>query len=151
MPSRLLDELGGTFQYAAAHLVQLYGFEQGFEIAFAKTVVALALDDFKENRTNLVFSENLQQQAALWRPIEQYLVLLQAVGVLAVVWQPAIQQFVISVGSIQELQAAAAQLFDGCVNILGRQGNVLYAFASVQVEVFLDLAFFFSAFLIDGN
>ena len=51
------------FQHAAANLVFLDRFEQRLEIAFAEALVALALDDFEENRANHILGEDLQQQA----------------------------------------------------------------------------------------
>ena len=47
--------------YTARHLVGLDGLEQRPEVAFAKPLVALALDDLEENRTDHGFGENLQQ------------------------------------------------------------------------------------------
>ena len=52
---------GDSLQHAAAHLVALDGLEQGLEVAFAETLVALALDDLEENRTDRVLGEDLQQ------------------------------------------------------------------------------------------
>src|SRR5437899_2738692 len=49
--------------HSAAHLVELDALEQRLEIAFAETLVALALDDLEEDRADHVLSEDLQQQA----------------------------------------------------------------------------------------
>ena len=51
-----------TFQHAAAHLVQLDALKQRLEVAFPKALVALALNELEEDRTQLVFTEDLQQQ-----------------------------------------------------------------------------------------
>src|ERR1043166_8489496 len=48
-------------QHAAPDLVFLDGFEQRLEIAFAKTIVALALDELEENRPDRIGRKNLQQ------------------------------------------------------------------------------------------
>ena len=49
-------------QHTSTHLVALDGFEQRLEVAFAETIVALALDEFEEHRPHQGFRENLQQQ-----------------------------------------------------------------------------------------
>src|SRR6202021_1559201 len=52
-------------QPAAPHLVFLDRFEQRLEVAFAKAVVALALDEFEEDRADRVGRENLQQHLGM--------------------------------------------------------------------------------------
>jgi hypothetical protein len=52
------DPLGR--QHAAPDLVFLDRLEQRLKITFAKTVVALSLDKFEENRTDHGLGENLQ-------------------------------------------------------------------------------------------
>ena len=47
----LLRILVSHVQHATAHLIKLNAFKQGFEIALAKALVALALDELEENRT----------------------------------------------------------------------------------------------------
>jgi hypothetical protein len=44
---------------AAAFLVSLNRLEQGPEVAFSKTFVALALNEFEEQRSDLVLREDL--------------------------------------------------------------------------------------------
>src|ERR1700686_5189680 len=56
---------------AAALLIELDGFEQRLEIPFAKTVVALALNDFKKDRANGIFGEDLQQDAGLVAAVDK--------------------------------------------------------------------------------
>gem|GEM_PF-4839654 len=51
--------------HAAANLVFLDGFEQRLEVAFAKPLVALALDDFEEDRADHRVGEDLQQDAVI--------------------------------------------------------------------------------------
>src|ERR1700719_5224462 len=48
-------------QHAAPDLILLDRFEQRLEIALAKTVVALALDELEEDRPDRVGREDLQQ------------------------------------------------------------------------------------------
>src|SRR6478672_8877836 len=77
----------GRSEHAALHLVALDAFEQRLEVAFAETLVALALDDLEEDRADRVLGEDLQQLALLGLGVgvDQDLVLLQARHVLAVV------------------------------------------------------------------
>lgn len=56
-----LRRVPGLSQYAPADLIPLNGFEQRPEIAFAKSIVAFAFDDFVEEGTHHVLGENLQQ------------------------------------------------------------------------------------------
>src|SRR5258708_38940941 len=48
-------------QHAPANLILLDRFEQRLEIAFAKTVVTLALDELEEDRPDRLRRKNLQQ------------------------------------------------------------------------------------------
>ena len=48
-------------QHAALDLIAFDGFEQGFEIALAESVVALALDELEEYRPQQRFGKDLQQ------------------------------------------------------------------------------------------
>jgi len=50
---------------AAIDLVALDAFKQGFKIALAKAIIALALNKFEEDRAELCFREDLQEQAGL--------------------------------------------------------------------------------------
>ena len=50
-------------QHTALQLVALDRLEQRLEIAFAKTIVTLAFNEFKKYRVNLWARKNLQQQA----------------------------------------------------------------------------------------
>ena len=50
-------------QQAAPDLIFFDGFEQGFEIALAKAVIALALDEFEEDRPDQGFRKDLKQDA----------------------------------------------------------------------------------------
>src|SRR4030088_876879 len=52
-------------QYAPANLILLDRFEQRLEIALAESIVALALDEFEEDRPDRVRRENLQQHFCL--------------------------------------------------------------------------------------
>src|SRR5258708_40297556 len=52
-------------QHAAADLVFLDRFEQRFEVAFAETIVALALDELEEDRPDGVGGKDLQQHLGM--------------------------------------------------------------------------------------
>src|SRR5258706_8997090 len=71
------------FDDAAADLVALERFEERLEVAFAEAFVALALDEFEEDRAELRLREDLQQQPLrpLRRAIHQDAAHLQLVGV----------------------------------------------------------------------
>src|SRR5689334_20401816 len=73
------------FQYAAADLVEFDRLEQGFEIAFAETLIALALDELEKNRADRVLAEDLQQQALTLarRAVDQDAALAQLLDRLA--------------------------------------------------------------------
>src|ERR1700761_1962926 len=57
------EDIALRLQHAAADLVELQALEQRLEVAFAETVIALALDEFEEDRTQHVLREDLQQKA----------------------------------------------------------------------------------------
>src|SRR5450830_1879341 len=95
-------------QYAALDLIAFDGFKQGFEISFAETVVSLALNNFKEHRTEHGFGENLQKQplVTVCRAVEQDTARMQCVDRLAVLGQALFQHVVIHLrGRRQEIDA----------------------------------------------
>ena len=59
--------LDASLEDTAALLIEFDGFKQRLEISLAKSLVALALNDFKKDRANRVLGEDLQQDAALCR------------------------------------------------------------------------------------
>src|SRR5262250_182942 len=100
------------FQHAAADLVELDRFEEGAEVAFAETLVALALDDLEEDRADDGLGEDLQQQAAvaglrLRRAVDQDAAAAQAGEVLAMAGQALVDHLVVGVGRVEELDALA--------------------------------------------
>src|SRR6187455_925949 len=50
-------------KYSPTNLIQFDGLEQCLEIAFAETLITLALDDFEEDRPDDIGGEDLQQHA----------------------------------------------------------------------------------------
>src|SRR5687768_16471891 len=128
-------------QHSPAHLVELDGFEQRLEVAFAETLVALALDDLEEDRADDVVREDLQQQAlALLRiAVEQDATLAQIFQVLAMPADARIHAIVICIGRVLERHALPAQLIHRADDVLRTERDVLNAFATIRVQVFLDL------------
>src|SRR5271167_1686097 len=92
-----------ALQHAAADLIELDRLKQSLEIALAKTLVALALDDLEEDRPNDRRREYLQEHLVLGRrTVEKYSILLQPHGVLSVIRQPGREHIVVRVGRILE-------------------------------------------------
>src|SRR5262249_38668739 len=77
-------------QDTAFDLVEFDRFEQRPEIALAEAFVALPLDDLEENRPDGVLCEDLQEQALFRRPVDQDLVGLKPLHILAVFRQPLV-------------------------------------------------------------
>src|SRR5579872_6487316 len=125
-------------QHAALHLVKLDRLKERLEIALAKAFVALAFDDLVKHRPNHRLGEDLPQQALL-AAIDQDLVALQAIEVLAVARQPLVDQLVIGVGRVEEFDVAGTQRLDSAIDVRGRQSDVLDALAVIGLEIFLDL------------
>ena len=77
---------------AAANLVFFDRLEQRAEVALAEALVALALDDLEEDRTDHGFGEDLQQDAGAVhrRAVHQDMVLVQARQILAMARHPGV-------------------------------------------------------------
>ena len=75
-----------TSAHPPFHLLTLNGFKQGLEVAFPEALVALALDNFEEDRTDDRLGEDLQQQspARLRRAVDQDTILPESFYILAV-------------------------------------------------------------------
>ena len=90
---------GVGLQHASADLVELDALEQGLEVAFAESFVALALDDLEEDRADHFLGEDLQQQfvrRALMRgAVDQDAQAAQLVEVLVVFGQALGDQVVV--------------------------------------------------------
>src|SRR5690606_10226455 len=136
----LAPDLLVRLDHAAAQLVFLDGLEQGLEIALAKALVALALDDFKEDRADHRVGENLQEDAVIpWRAVDQQVQLAQQLGRFAMTGDAAIDLLVVGIRGCHELHAVGTQAPDGLVDIVGAQRDVLDALAVVFADEFLDL------------
>src|SRR6218665_3725420 len=137
-------------EHATAHLVEFHALEQRFEVAVGKAVVALALYELEEDRAEQVFAEDLQQQFA-GAAVDHDLALLEGLQRLAMARDALLHQLVVSVQRVEQAHAAAAQRVYAVVEVVGAHGDVLYAFALVPVQIFLDLAGSFPALFIDRD
>src|SRR5689334_22456065 len=127
---------------AAAHLVELDALEQRLEIALAETLVALALDDLEEDRSDHILREDLQQQALSlrWRAIHQDAALLELRDALLMAFDALRQQLVIGVGRVLEGNAARRDDVHRFVNIRSAERDVLDALTLILAQELLDLA-----------
>ncbi len=141
------------FQHAAAHLVEFDAFEQRLEVALAKALVALALDDLEKDRADDGLGEDLQQQAffRLRRAVEQDAIGAQALHRFTVARQAFVEQFVIGVGGAEKLHPGASKAFHRGVDVVGGQRNVLNTLAVIAVEILLNLSRFLLPLLVDGD
>src|SRR6187402_1198499 len=104
----------------SADLIEFDGLEECLEIAFAETLVSLALDDFEEDGPDHVRGEDLQQDAFVFRTasIDENAALAQLFDVLLVARDPVLDALVIRLGRVLERDTAAAQHVDGLVDVL---------------------------------
>ena len=111
------------------------------EIALAEALVALALDDFEEDRADDRLGEDLQQHLAFrGRAVEQDPVAAQPLGVLLVPRQARGERLVVRVRRVLEVDLRTTQRLDRRVDVGGAERDVLDAFAAVVDQVLLDLA-----------
>src|SRR5579859_441207 len=135
------DDIASGLQHAAADLVEFQALEQRLEIAFAEAIIALALDEFEEDRAQHVLREDLQQQAlALGRgAVDQDAALAHFLDRLAMAGQALVDQVEIGVDGVLQTDTVGGQLVDGLVEVRAAQGDVLDAFAIIGLQEFLDL------------
>src|SRR5471032_753959 len=139
-----------VLHHATPYLIEFNRFEQRLEVAFAETLIALALDDLEEDRANLVFREDLQQDFVA-HAIDQDFAFAQFRHRFAVIRHAPVDEFVIRVDSVQQRDFGATQIVDGAADIVAAQRNVLDAFAMIGVEILLDLPRRIRAFLVDRD
>src|SRR5262249_13024401 len=138
-------------EHAARHLVPLDRFEERLEVALAEALVPLALDDLEEDRADHRLGEDLQKNLALLRrPVDQDLVAREPLAVLAVARKPLVQRVIVSARRRLEGGLARTQRLHGPIDVVGAQCYVLYAFAMIGDQVFLDLRLVVRGF-VDGN
>src|SRR5262245_17753149 len=116
--SRLKRE---TSEHAAAHLIELDGFEERAEVAFAEAFVALPLDDLVEDRADDVLREDLQQHpvALLGIAVDQDAPLLELFELLLMPRYARRDAFVVSIWRILKSHAVRPQRINGAVDIGG--------------------------------
>src|SRR5258707_7787824 len=132
-------------QHPTPDLILLDRFEQGLEVALAKAVVALALDELEEDRADGVGREDLQEHLGLAAvdhalAVDQNTVGLEPREVLAVLGQPCVDPLEIGLGRRwHERKTGFAQAFNRAVDIAAAAGDVLDALAAIDLQIFLDL------------
>src|SRR6202011_4625513 len=151
MASRSLGRYLGS-EDTATDLVALDRLEEGAEIAFAKALVAFALNNFEKDRTDHRLGEDLQQQSLAGgrRTVDQDPVAPQAGEVLAVSPDAGVDRLVIGVGDRHERDSARPQRLDAGVDVVGGECYVLDALAVIGFEIFGDLRFVVGA-LVDRD
>src|SRR5947207_10344157 len=119
-----------SLQIASPVLLFFERLKERFEITFAKTLGAFALDDFeKERRSILNRLREYLQQISFVVAIDQNAESLQGLEIFVDVADTSRQLIVISRWNIQELHAALLNLGHRFHDILRRNGDVLHAFA----------------------
>src|SRR6266567_7482454 len=128
-------------EVSAQRLFALNGFEEGLEIALAERRRAVALDHLEEDGRPVLrrLGEDLQQVAVLVA-VRQDLQALQVGVVLRDLADPPFDLLVVSVGSVEEEDAALLQLRNRADDVLALHRDVLDAGRVVELEVLLDLA-----------
>src|SRR5690348_6501958 len=143
LPSSSCRRVGFSFlNHPAPHLVELDALEQCLEIALAEALVALALDDFEEDRADHILREDLQQQPLPLRrrAVHQDAALLEFRNALLVAFDALREKLVIRVGRVLERNSAAADDVHALVDVRGAERDVLDALALIFAEELLDLA-----------
>src|SRR5215470_4572172 len=134
----------GRLNDAAAKLIALERFEQRLEVAFAEALVALALDELEEHRTEQRLREDLEEQpllAAFGGSVQEDAARLQLVNLFVVSWQTLLEHLVVGRGrGGHQRDARLAQAVDAGVQIVGEERDVLDALAVELHQEFFDLA-----------
>src|SRR5689334_18548830 len=100
------DRRASALEHAAADLIELDRFEQRPEVAFAEALIALALDDLEEDRTDHGRGEDLQQHLVLRRrAVDKNAVLLEPRRVFLVVGKPRGKEIVVRIRRVLESDA----------------------------------------------
>jgi len=133
-------------EYTALHLIGLDRHEKSAEIAFAKTLVTLAFDEFEEDRADRIAGKDLQEHSG-----DGALIFSQHHGALAIDQNAARAKFgqILAVAGNagvnlivvfarwrrHEIQSAAAKLGDRGVNVAAAAGQMLDTLAVVAAEI----------------
>src|SRR3990167_7389684 len=140
---------------AATQLVALDALEQSREVALAKSLVLLALDELEEDRADHGFGKNLEQQAwiALFgRAIQENAALAQLGDRLAMPRQALVEHFVVGCGRRRhERGSKRLEPVPGGYQVVAQERDMLDAFAVVGAHEFFDLTAAGLSFLVQGN
>src|SRR5689334_16391339 len=139
-----------SLQDPPSHLIKLNRFEQGFEIALSEPLIPLPLDELEEDRAELVLGEDLQEQHP-GLAVDEDFSLPQLADIFSMARDALVDELVVGVDRVEKLHAPGAHGVDRAWQVARGERDVLDALAVVAVEVFLDLARFFPAFLVDRD
>src|SRR6187399_878593 len=105
----------------SADLIQFDGLEQCLEIAFAETLVSLALDDFEEDRPDDVGGEDLQQHAFIAgaAAVDEDSAAPQLLDIFAMAGNARIDAFIVGLRRVLERDPARTQHVDRAVDVVG--------------------------------
>src|SRR6266853_3926404 len=131
-------------QIASRRLLALDGFEERFEIAFAETLSAFALNDLEKERWAIFhrLCEDLQQITFIIA-IDENTQLFQCVQFFVDVANTIEQRVIVSRRNSQELEPALLQRSHGFNDVVRTHRDVLHAFAVVKLKIFFNLRFLF--------
>src|SRR5690554_1307473 len=130
-------------EHATPDLITLNRFKQGFDVAFAKAAVALALNKFEEHGPQHRFREYLQQESPLTAfrgTVQQNSAGLQLGRGFAMIGQASFQRLVIRCRRCRH-KARAETLEDipGLDEVIGKECDVLHTFTVELHQEFFDL------------
>jgi hypothetical protein len=133
-----MHQLG--LQIAARFLFSLDGFEEGFEVAFAEAAASLALNDLVEDSRTVFYGarEDLEHVAFVVA-VDEDAEMLEFVDGLIDFADSVLQLGVVGVGNGEKVDSLLLHLRDGIDDVIGGEGHVLDAGATVEVEVLFDL------------
>src|SRR5688572_4095756 len=147
LPSPVQSEIAST------RLFSLDSLEQGFEVPFPKTLRAFPLNDLvKQRRTVLHRLREDLQQVAFIIAIHEDSEVPQRTEVFINGPDPFEQRVVVDRRHAQELHATVTQGGYARDDVIGRDGDVLYARATVELEILVDLRLLLAGGrLVDGE
>src|SRR5215831_5717276 len=130
-------------QSAATDLVPLERLEERLEIALAEAFVALALDELEEHGAKQHLREDLQQQPgldAVGCAVHQDTARPDLLDRQSMTGQPVVEHFVVRIAwRGHQGKAGRSESIDGRKQVVGKQRDVLDAFAAELHQELLDL------------
>ena len=139
-----MDENERDLQITSGRLLPFNSFEQGLEVASAKSIEVVALNNLEEDRGAIQhwFRENLEQVAPFVE-VDQYIVLLYTLEVFAqlhsTILQPQAHGIIVRLRHLDELTATLSQILDTSHNVVGSKGNVLDPGSAIEIDELFDL------------